>query len=389
MPFEVPEGWEWCTLGEIAESSLGKTLDKGKNVGKEYNYLCSINVQWDCFDLSTIKTFKLKDEEIEKYSLRKGDLLICEGGDVGRSAIWDSDEEMYYQNALHRVRFKDSITPRFFLYQLMYLKENGIIDDLCKGVTIKHLTQGVLYSIPLVLPPLAEQIRITSSIDKYFSIIDTIDNGVNAVDVLIKQAKSKILDLAIHGKLVPQDPNDEPSTELLKRINPKAVITTDNAHYPQLPESWEIISMEQVCTLADGKKESGIERINLDVKFMRGEREAKTLNEGKFTPEGTLLILVDGENSGEVFCAPCDGYQGSTFKQLIINENIYAEYLLYIIGHHRKELKENKVGSAIPHLNKKLFKAIKVPIPPYNEQVRIVEAINHTYKYLDTITESL
>ena len=141
--------------------------------------------------------------------------------------------------------------------------------------------------------------------------------------------------------------------------------------------------------LIDGEKQGGIKRINLDVKFLRGEREANTLISGKFVAANSLLILVDGENSGEVFRSPIDGYQGSTFKQLRINENMNEEYVLQVINLHGKILRESKVGSAIPHLNKKLFRAIEVPIPPYNEQKRIVEAINITFKHLDTIMESL
>ena len=160
-------------------------------------------------------------------------------------------------------------------------------------------------------------------------------------------------------------------------------------HYTQLPDGWQIASMQTLCNLTDGEKQSGIKRINLDVKFLRGEREAKSLLSGKFVTANTLLILVDGENSGEVFRSSIDGYQGSTFKQLLINENMNEEYVLQVINLHRKVLRESKVGSAIPHLNKKLFKAIEVPIPPYNEQQRIVEAINKAFMSLNLIMESL
>lgn len=147
--------------------------------------------------------------------------------------------------------------------------------------------------------------------------------------------------------------------------------------------------MDLLSSLTDGEKQTGIERINLDVKFLRGEREAKTLTAGKFTPANALLILVDGENSGEVFRTPIDGYQGSTFKQLSINDNMNTDYMLQIINMHRQTLRDNKVGSAIPHLNKKLFKAIEVPVPPYKEQQRIVDAINLAFKHLDAIMECL
>ena len=147
--------------------------------------------------------------------------------------------------------------------------------------------------------------------------------------------------------------------------------------------------MQMFCSLVDGEKQKNIERINLDVKYLRGEREAKTLTEGKFVTANTLLILVDGENSGEVFRTHIEGYQGSTFKQLYIDKNMSTDYILQVINMHRQTLRENKIGSAIPHLNKKLFKAIEVPIPPYKEQVRIVNAINTTFKQLDIIMESL
>ena len=160
-------------------------------------------------------------------------------------------------------------------------------------------------------------------------------------------------------------------------------------HYENLPDGWVVVPMQMLCLLIDGEKQNGIERINLDVKYLRGESEAKTLTFGKYVAANSFLILVDGENSGEVFRTPIDGYQGSTFKQLSINDNMNTDYVLQVINLHRKILRENKVGSAIPHLNKKLFKAIEVPIPPHNEQKRIVEAINLAFKQLEVIIQSL
>ena len=257
------------------------------------------------------------------------------------------------------------------------------------GSTVTHVNMENIRSLALPLPPLQEQSRIVESIEHWLSLVDCIEESNNNLQEAIRQTKSKILDLAIHGKLVPQDPTDEPAAELLKCINPKAEITCDNGHYQKLPERWVITPMQTLCALVDGEKQNGIERINLDVKYLRGEREAKVLTSGKYTAAKTLLILVDGENSGEVFRAPVDGYQGSTFKQLPIHEEMYTDYVLQVINLHRKTLRENKVGSAIPHLNKKLFKAINVPIPPYEEQKRIVNAINKTFTILDTIAENL
>lgn len=160
-------------------------------------------------------------------------------------------------------------------------------------------------------------------------------------------------------------------------------------HYTQLPQGWEVVPMQMLCSLTDGEKFDGKEMPNLDVKYLRGERDFKTLTNGRYVAANSLLILVDGENSGEVFRTPIEGYQGSTFKQLHIAENIHTDYLLHVINLHRKSLRENKIGSAIPHLNKKQFKAIEVPVPPYNEQVKIVAAINSAQDRLDTIMENL
>ena len=389
-PFELPDGWKFCCINDIAESLLGKTLDKSKDKGVPKEYLCAINVQWGKFDFSTLKSFLIGENEFQRYSVRQGDLMVCEGGDVGRCAIWEENErEMYYQNALHRIRCEYGISNYFLQYVFWYYKLNGTIDYLCKGVTIKHFTQTTMSKLAIPLPPSNEQKRIVNEIQRLFSIIDKVEERKDDLQLAIRQTKSKILDLAIHGKLVPQDPNDEPASELLKRINPKAEIACDNPHYRNLPKGWAAAPMQMLCSLVDGEKQSGVERINLDVKFLRGEREAKALSAGKYVAANTLLILVDGENSGEVFRTPVEGYQGSTFKQLTINDNMYTDYVLQVINLHRKTLRENKVGSAIPHLNKKLFKTIDVPIPPYEEQQRIVNAINEAFTILDVITENL
>ena len=258
--------------------------------------------------------------------------------------------------------------------------DNGLIPGIDRSIILNQIIQ---------LPPLAEQYRIVAEIERWFALIDTIEESKEGLETAIKQTKSKILDIAIHGKLVPQDPNDEPASELLKRINPKAQIPCDNEHYAQLPKGWSVISMQDVCKLKDGIKLDSTPLINLDVKYLRGTSAGKVIDSGKFVTANSYMILVDGENSGEVFKTPIDGYQGSTFKLLDIDQNIDEEYILNVINLHRKALRENKVGSAIPHLNKKLFKAISVPLPPYNEQVRIVEAIKSTFNLLDALKENL
>lgn len=282
------------------------------------------------------------------------------------------------------------VYTKFYLYLFKsdwYVKEGT---KYFKGVVGQQRVHKEIFTdLHIPLPPFAEQQRIVEEIEYWFALIDQIEQDKSDLQTAIRQTKSKILDLAIHGKLVPQNPNDEPASELLKRINPKAEITCDNGHYPQLPDSWTIVPMQMLCSLTDGEKLDGKGMPNLDVKYLRGERDFKTLTNGRYVAANSLLILVDGENSGEVFRTPIEGYQGSTFKQLHINKNMLAEYILHVINLHRKALRENKVGSAIPHLDKKLFKAIEVPVPPYDEQVRIVTVINSMHSKLDAIMENL
>lgn len=166
------EGWEYKKLGQVCTSDLGKTLNKSKDRGKLHPYLCSINILWDKIDLSTLKQACFEADEQEKYTVRKGDLLVCEGGDTGRSAIWDRDETILYQNALHRLRFHESVSPKFVLFYLMYLKDIGEIDNkYSKGVTIKHLVKKALLSIPLPIPPKPTQFSIVSELDKLNELI--------------------------------------------------------------------------------------------------------------------------------------------------------------------------------------------------------------------------
>ena len=282
------------------------------------------------------------------------------------------------------------VYTKFYLYLFKsdwYVKEGT---KYFKGVVGQQRVHKEIFTdLYIPFPPFAEQQRIVEEIEYWFALIDQIEQDKSDLQTAIRQTKSKILDLAIHGKLVPQDPNDEPASELLKRINPKAKITCDNGHYPQLPDGWVVVPMQMLCSLTDGEKLDGKEMPNLDVKYLRGERDFKTLTNGRYVAANSLLILVDGENSGEVFRTPIDGYQGSTFKQLYINKQMLTDYVLLVINLHRKALRENKVGSAIPHLNKKLFKAIQVPIPPYNEQRKIVDAVETIFKNIDAIMENL
>ena len=389
VPFEVPKGWVWTTIEEICSKIGSGSTPKGSNYSvKGIPFFRSQNVYNDRLVYDDIKYIseevhqKMKGTEVLANDL----LLNITGGSLGRCAVVPADFNC--GNVSQHVCIMRSVLVEPEYFHALVLSSYFTKSMKITGSGREGLPKYNLEQMYFPLPPLTEQQRIVTEIEHWFALLGQIEKGKLDLQNIIKQTKSKVLDIAIHGKLVPQDPNEEPAIELLKRINPDFT-PCDNGHYTQLPEGWQIVSMQTLCNLIDGEKQSGIERINLDVKYLRGERDAKKLMAGKYIPANSLLILVDGENSGEVFRTPIDGYQGSTFKQLSITDEMNADYVLQVISLHRKTLRENKVGSAIPHLNKKLFKAIEVPIPPYNQQKKIVEAINIMFKHLDAIMESL
>ena len=415
IPFEIPATWEWARINTIGISQLGKTLDRGKNIGQEYPYLCSINVYWDGIDLSKIKTFKLRDDELPKYRLHKGDLLICEGGDYGRCCVWDRDEEMYYQNALHRIRFYCGLFPIFYKFVFELYRNIGYI--VGQGQTIKHFTYESMKSIVFPVPSISEQKRIVELLKEVLYLVKRYDKKQDALNYLnerinVKLQKS-ILQEAIQGKLVPQIAEEGTAEKLLAEIRKekerlvkegklkKSVLSDsviykgdDNKYYERInaqtveielpfeyPNSWAVLRLKDICQLIDGEKRNG-KGICLDAKYLRGKSSATIIEKGKYVYTDDNIILVDGENSGEVFTVPQDGYMGSTFKQLWLSSTMWKPYILAFILFYKEELRNSKRGAAIPHLNKELFYNLPIGIPPYQEQQRIAERINELSQLL-------
>lgn len=205
-----------------------------------------------------------------------------------------------------------------------------------------------------------------------------------------QKLKSAILQLAMQGKLVPQDPSDESVSELMTRIEAENTaqikagrikkfktltdIVAEDLPF-DIPETWRWVKLGNICQLLDGEKKNGDKYPYLEAKFLRGKTTPMIINEGKFVSKGTRLILVDGENSGEVFAATEDGYMGSTFKVLFFPQELFAQYVLYFLQFKQMAFRNNKTGSAIPHLNKDLFFNMPFPVPPLAEQKRIVAKI--------------
>ena len=160
------QGWEYKKLGEVASSELGKTLNRSKDTGKLYPYICAVNVLWDMIDFTILKHAFFEKEEIDRYSVRKGDLLVCEGGDIGRAAIWNYPYDIRIQNHIHKLRAYKQLCTKFFFWVFYFYKATGRIGG--KGIGIQGLSSKALDNILIPLPPLKEQQRIVAQIEKLF-----------------------------------------------------------------------------------------------------------------------------------------------------------------------------------------------------------------------------
>ena len=420
-PFEIPESWKWVRIDQIATSQLGKTLDKGKQTGKEYPYLCSINVYWDGIDLSKVKTFLLKDEELDKYKLKKGDLLVCEGGDYGRCNVWDSDEDMYYQNALHRIRFYGDLSVYFFKY---IFEQYRTIDYIVgQGQTIKHFTYANMKTLAFPLPPLAEQKRIVAKIEELLPKVEEYGKAQEALDKLNEELperlKKSILQEAIEGRLVPQDPNDEPASVLLDKIRKEKArlvkegklkkkdleetpIYEDEIPF-KIPESWEWTRIGNIYkTTSGGTPEKGHpEYYDGNIPWVKvgdltnlyiDQTEDKITQEGldhssaKIFPKDTILLAMycnDAIGKSSIITIPMTTNQA--ICGLYPNSYLVKEYVYFAIQSNRKKLQELSAGGAQKNINQKIVNNLMIPVPPLAEQKRIVAKIEQLMKEINKL----
>ncbi|MCD8297833.1 MAG: restriction endonuclease subunit S [Prevotella sp.] len=166
IPFEIPEKWCWIRLGSLFQHNTGKALNRADNQGKLLSYITTSNLYWNRFELNILKKMYFTDTEIEKCTVTKGDLLVCEGGDIGRAAVWNYDENIRIQNHIHRLRSFINVDVYFYLYVFYFYKSAGLIGG--KGIGIQGLSTNVLHNLLIPLPPLAEQHRIVAKIEKLF-----------------------------------------------------------------------------------------------------------------------------------------------------------------------------------------------------------------------------
>ena len=376
VPFELPEGWEWCRLGDLLINRDGERKPLSSSVRskqiKKYDYYGATGVI----------------DKVDNYIFDEKELLVGEDGANLLSKVKPNaffSEGKYWVN--NHAHILDATNKNLLDYVIIVINTISL-DNYITGTAQPKLSQENLNKIPIPLPPLAVQHCIVEIAEQLLTIVDTIKLLQEQLKALVKQTKNQVLNYAIAGKLTHQDPNDEPAEELLKRIG-KTTTTAADTPYEKLPKGWACTQLQVLCQLLDGEKKEAVSLPYLDVAFLRGRTENNYKESGRYIPKNTHLILVDGENSGEIFTTTTEGYQGSTLKILNISKEINEQYLFYVLTKEQQLFKESKTGSAIPHLNKKLFKELKVLLPPLAEQHRIVQQIETFFASFDQIEKML
>ena len=417
IPFEIPSSWEWTRIGNIFNHTSGKQQSSSnKNGGTPQKFITTSNLYWGYFVLDNVKVMDFTEEEIKNSSATKGDLLVCEGGaGYGRSAIWNEDYDICLQNHVHRLRPLVDETCEYVYYFIYLQKESNNLASV--GTAMPGLSANRLKHLLVPLPPIAEQNRITKKFKEVFPVVEKYNKVQDELNLLNSSLnaiiKKSILQEAIQGKLVPQIAEEGTAQELLEQIQQeksqlikegklkKSALSDsviykgdDNKYYERIngqtveielpfeyPNSWILLRLKDVCQLTDGEKRNG-KGICLDAKYLRSKSSASIVEKGKFVYAGDNIILVDGENSGEVFPVPQNGYMGSTFKQLWLSSVMWKPYILAFILFYKDELRNSKRGAAIPHLNKELFYNLPIGIPPLAEQQRIACQINNLFQLI-------
>ena len=405
MPFKVPEGWEWCKLEDIT-----KIIGDGLHGTPEYDF----NGEYFFVNGNNLHKRKIliKEEtkrvsilEYEKYRKPLDDttVLISINGTIGNVAIYNGEKIMLGKSACY-INLCQQINKQ---YICSILESNFFLKyaiESATGSTIKNVPLRAINEFLLPLPPLAEQQRIITEIERWFALIDMIEHDKADLQTIIKQTKSKILDLAIHGKLVPQDPNDEPASELLKRINPKAEITCDNAHSEKLPQNWiwvkgKNIFLPMKSTKPKYKEFKYIDIDSIDNKryVIRNIKTIKTLNApsraSRYTQKDDVLFSMVRpylRNIAKVVidnCIASTGFYVCSCIPHILNPD-YCYYLMisdYVVNGLNQFMK----GDNSPSINKGHIDEWLFPLPPLPEQQRIVQKVENLFSFLDNIQKAL
>ena len=409
IPFDIPENWCWCRLSDIGEINRGRSQHRPRNDISLYeNGTIPFIQTGDVAKANGIilepKTFYNEKGLSQSKLWKKGTICLTIAANIGDVAVLNFDA-CFPDSVVGFNGYEKVSDNKYVMYTLMWYKD--LLDKLSHSTAQKNINLEILSKIAFPLPPLSEQKRIVVAIEKFMPLIEEYGKKETQLKAINEQigtlTKKAILQEAVQGKLVPQIAAEGNARDLLEEIRKEKLshgldfanaksgkrkskketalagsnpcdISDDEIPF-DIPESWCWCRLGEICKLIDGEKVKEVKLPLLDAKYLRGKKDATIVSEGKVANVNDLLILVDGENSGEVFVNKEKGIMGSTFKQLCICEKLYLPYILKFIEMHKDLLRNSKKGAAIPHLNKDIFFGLLLPLPPLSEQKRIVAAI--------------
>ncbi|MDH2242006.1 restriction endonuclease subunit S [Pseudomonas sp. GD03909] len=469
VAFELPESWCWASFGDIAQHNSGKTLDKGKNSGVPRNYITTSNLYWGRFDLASVRQMLFEEKHLARCTAIKNDLLICEGGEAGRAAVWDQESEICFQNHVHRARFFGEINPYYAQRYFERLNYSGEIAEYRKGVGISNMSSKALASIPMPVPPLAEQHRIVAKVDELMALCDRLEaqqadaesahaqlvqallgsltQAADAKDFAanwqrlaehfhtlfttessIDALKQTVLQLAVMGKLVPQDPSDEHASELLKRIAEEKVRLVAEGKLKkqkilsgigeeerafELPQGWQWVRKAEVFSFLNGyafKSEwfrpEGI-RLLRNVNVSHGVinwKETACISEeqaaefqGFALDENDVVLTLDRPiistglkyaviRSADLPClllqrvakiAPYAGAVTVSYLSAWLNSRFFIDSI------------DPGRSNGVPHISTNQVASMPFALPPLAEQHRIVAKVDHLMALCDQLKTRL
>ena len=396
VPFEVPENWAWTTVSDISKSILYGVSESAKTKGK-YKLLRITDIQNNRVDWDSVPFTDFDEDKVSSYLLNDGDIVFARtGATVGKSYLINGlSHKAIYASYLIRVQTFDSILPQYvkLFFESGYYWEQIELDSV--GIGQPNVNGTILGNLNIPLPPLVEQQRIVREIKKWFALIDQIEHGKADLQTIIKQTKGKILGLAIHGKLVPQDPNDESASELLKRINPKAEITCDNGHYPL---GWCKTQLKYIAYYVNGRafkpeewETNGLPIVriqNLNDETAPYNKSSKSYEEKYLIHKGDLLFAW-AASLGTYIWEKGDAWLNQHIFKVIPFVFMDKLYLYYSLESLIKDFYKESHGSGMVHITKKKFEDIECFVPPLAEQQRIVAKIEKLFSILDNIQKSL
>ncbi|SDW21127.1 restriction endonuclease subunit S [Nitrosomonas communis] len=469
MPYQLLQGWEWVRFGNIAQHNSGKTLDKGRNTGKLRDYITTSNLYWGYFELENIRQMPIRDDELEKCTAKKGDLLICEGGEAGRASVWFYDNEVCFQNHIHRARFYRHVDPYFVYRFFEKLNATGEINQHRKGVGISNMSSKALASIVFPFPPLPEQRRIVGRIDQLMARCDELErlrgereqkrrivhitalkrlldavsssprrsggsgyadeaftntwqfitrhfSELYSVKENVTELRRAILQLAVMGRLVPQDPNDPPASELLKAIEaekqqlvkegkikvakPLPAIKLEEVLY-ELPEGWEWVRFFTVNTVKSElvlAKEypfekqiapDSIEKGSGRILFHRTVEESGATGPNNRFYEGQILYSKIRPSLNKAVIAPYSGLCSADMYPIVSHVNV--EFMLKVILSETflEQVRQAENRVKMPKLNLESLGLFLIPLPPLSEQQCIVAKVDQLMALCDTLESQI